>query len=153
MRNILVITLLLLFTQIAFSQTADQYYNKAIDKEEQKDFLYASVLIDKAIQLNDTNIWYWLKKAEIKMNMSESELAINYIKTAISIDPANAEPYNRAGAFYDSRGYNDSAVYMYNMAMNKAQSDAQKFSYLMNLGAAKISVMDYEGALNDFREF
>ncbi|MCK4663253.1 MAG: tetratricopeptide repeat protein [Bacteroidales bacterium] len=152
MKHLAIITILVFISQVAFSQQAEEFYEKAKTKEKQKDFQYASILIDKAIELNDTNIWYWLKKAEIQLNMEESYLTIDYIKRAISIDSTNSEPYNRAGSYYNSRGLKDSSIYMYNKAIRFAENDTIRYSYVMNRGTAKISVMDYKGALEDFKD-
>lgn len=134
----------------ARAQTAEDFFEKAKIQEEKKDFQYASILIDKAIQLDDTNMWYWLEKADIQLNLDDSYLAIESIRKAIAIDSTQPEPYNRAGSYYQNRGIIDSAINMYDMAINLAPNDSSRFSYLHNRGSAKVSERDFEGGRLDY---
>ena len=151
MKHVLSVALLLAFF-IARAQNAEYYFEKAKEKEQQKDFQYASVLIDKAIQQNGTNAWYYLKKAEIQLELPRPHDAIRYIKKAILLDTTLAEAYNRAGGFYNSRGYKDSSMVMYDQAIKLAKNDTARHAYLLNRGALKIIFMDYKGSLADFEE-
>ena len=150
MKHITVSILLISLSQFVYAQTGEYFFEKAKIKEEQKDYQYASILIDKAIQLDDTNIWYWLKKAEIQLNTKEPYLAIKYIKRAISIDSTKSEPYNRGGTFYESRGLIDSSIYMYNKAIKFAKNDTIRYSYIQNRGNSKAAKRDFEGARIDY---
>lgn len=152
MRGSVVVILFCLLGANVQAQQGDEYYTMAIEKREKKDYSYASILIDKAIQLNKNNPWYYLEKATIQLKLSDSDQAIRYIKKAIDADTTFAEAYSRAGRFYSSRGFPDSALVMFDNAIRLAKDDTVKHVYLMNRGTHKASYMDYEGAAADLEE-
>ncbi len=149
MKQLTICFFLIFISNCIFSQSSEDFFELAKKKEAQKDYQYASVLIDKAIQLNDTNSWYWLAKSEIQLHLKEPYLALTYIKKAISIDTTDAEPYNRAGSFFESSDLIDSAIYMYNIAIKFAKKDTIRYSYINNRANARTAIRDFEGARVD----
>ena len=142
-----------IFLSVTLSaQTAKEYADMASAKMENKDYRNALAFIDRAIQLNDTNQWYLMDKADIELHLYGSRDAINTILKAIPLNRKNAEVYNRAGNLYGSGGLIDSAIYMYNFAIKYAKTDTAKFGYLQNRGTAKIGNRNFEGAKQDFEK-
>ncbi|MBN4065932.1 tetratricopeptide repeat protein [Candidatus Amoebophilus asiaticus] len=150
MKEILLIISILFISTIAYSQDADKYSDMADAKIEQGDFQYAMVLIEKAIALNETNQWFYLKKAEIQFKLSGPLDAIQILQQAILLNPEKPEPYNRVGSYYESAGITDSAIIMYNLAINHSENDTAKYAYIMNRGAAKAGRRDFKEALKDY---
>jgi len=142
-----------IFASIAHSaQTAKEYADMASKKVENKDYRNALDFIDRAIQLNDTNQWYPIQKAEIELNLFGPTEALSVIFKAMRLNRKNAEFYNRAGIYYESAGVTDSALYMYNMAIKFAKDDTTKFAYILNRGTAKAGHRDFEGARVDYEK-
>ncbi len=148
------ITILSIFaaSSYTYGQTAIEYSDKADMQIERKDYQYAMVLIEKAIALNDTNQWYYLKKSEIQFELSGPLDAIKIAKQAININNESPEPYNRVGNYYESAGIVDSAIMMYDAAINYANNDTARYSYIMNRGTAKSSNRDFKGAIKDYEK-
>lgn len=142
--------LLTILISFSFAQTAAEFDKMADKKMELKDYQYAMVLINKAIALDAKNKWYYLKKADIQFNLSGPAEAIKIVKTAILLDTKEAESYSRAGTYYSSAGWADSAIDMYNTAIKFAKNDTLKNYYISNRGAAKYGIRDFEGAVKDF---
>jgi tetratricopeptide (TPR) repeat protein len=138
-----------LFCQTDNPVRAKDFYGKAKAKEEQKDYQYALQLINKAVELNDTNVWYRLEKADIQWKLNALDEAIKTVKAAIRLNPSEPESYSRAGTFYSARGMSDSSIFMYNQAIQLATIDSVKMIYLLNRGTAKEGYMDYKGSLED----
>lgn len=149
-------SLVLLFSACfltAFSQSTDEIVKLAQEKLAQKDYQYSMVLIEKAINENDSDQWLYLIKAEIEANMYGPSEALKTIRKVIKKNPAFAEAYNRAGTFYSSAGFADSSIAMYSMAIKLTpNNDSLKYIYITNRGAAKASFRDYEGALKDYEK-
>ncbi|MGE0637515.1 MAG: tetratricopeptide repeat protein [Bacteroidia bacterium] len=133
-----------------FSQDAETLSDMAQEKYEQKDYQYALVLIEKAIEKNDTNEWYYMQKAQIVFNLHGLHEAIEALKSAEKINPEQTEIYNRAGMYYQSAGKVDSAITNYDKGIRLAKSDTLKMMYLTGRGTTKGRFRDFEGALKDF---
>jgi len=135
--------------QFSVAQTAASLEAASKIKEQQKDYQYAIVLIDKAIAINDTNIWYYIEKSELELNANRISEVMPCLWKAMLLKPKEAESYNRAGTFYSSIGNADSALYMMNKALSLATADSIKASYYLNRGTVKAGIMDFAGALED----
>ena len=144
------VLLLMVHTPLLFGQSAEEYKEMAEKKMELKNYQYAMELMNKAIALDTKNQWYYLRKADIQFRLSGPTDAIKTVKQAMSLDTKAAEPYNRAGSYYDSGGFPDTAIMMYNEAIKYAKDDTMKYSYTMNRGVAKGSMRDFPGAIKDF---
>jgi len=138
------------FSSALIAQDAEEYIKKAEEKIEKQDYQYAMVLIDKALAINDTNIWYYLLKADVQFKLTGPKDALGIINQAIEIDNQAAEPYNRAGIYLESGGVFDLAIEMYDYAISLATNDSAKHSYIMNRGVAKTASRNFEGAVEDF---
>ena len=151
MKKIIILLLLIIPFKWIFSQSEEDFIKLSNEKFEKKDFKYALVLIEKVIALDVTNQWYYLKKAEIEFNLYGPMQALKTVKKSIRINSKTAEPYNRAGLFYSSAGYADSAILMFDLAIkNSNDNDTMRFTYLLNRGSAKAAVMDFTGAAKDY---
>ncbi len=154
MKRQLLLLIFLLASKFIFSQSADELIEMADAKFDQKDYKYALVLIEKAIALNDTNQkWYYLKKSEIEFKLYGPMVSIQTLKDVLKTNKNFAEAYNRAGTFYSSAGYADSAIMMYNLALKyTSNGDSLKYYYLSNRGTAKAAIRDFAGAAKDYEK-
>ncbi len=143
---------LVLTTLIIHAQTAKEFASMADEKSKLENYQDAYDLINKAIMLNDTNEWYPLSKAEIELRLFGPREAISTVYQAIKLNRKNSEYYNRIGSYYDSFGYADSAIYMYNIAIKYAINDTIKYAYILNRGTAKKTKRDFEGAKKDYED-
>jgi tetratricopeptide (TPR) repeat protein len=134
------------------AQTAKEYSEMADTKIENNDYRNALEFINRAIQLNDTNQWYPIQKAEIELKLYGPSEALSVIFKAMHLNRKNSEFYNRAGIYYESAGVTDSAIYMYNLALKFAKDDTTKYAYILNRGTAKASKRDFEGAKLDYEK-
>jgi tetratricopeptide (TPR) repeat protein len=134
------------------AQTAKEFSEMASSKIENKDYRNALEFINRAIQLNDTNQWYPIQKAEIEFKLYGPTEALSVIFKAMPLNRKNSEFYNRAGIYYESGGIADSAIYMYNMAIRYAKSDTIKYAYILNRGTARAGHRDFEGARVDYEK-
>lgn len=141
-----------LLSFLSEGQTAAEYAGMALQKIQKEDYQYALVMIDKAIAINDTNVGYYLTKAQIELKLYGSLQALKTTFKAISINRKDPEPYSRAGTLYVSRNITDSAIYMFNLAIKYATNDTLRNMYLMNRGTAKMNTRDFEGARADFEK-
>lgn len=152
MLRYLMLLALLACSLAAYPQSAAELAEMAEKKLEKDDYQYALVLIEKAIAKNDSNQWYYLTKADIERKLYGSRQALKTVFKAISINRKNPEPYSRAGTLYASRNMADSAIYMFDLAVKRAPDDTTKNMYLMNRGAAKQMIRDFEGARADYEQ-
>ena len=149
--RIIVLSILLMFTGLKmYSQNANEYFEMAQQKIEQKNYQYAMVLIEKAINIDNQNQWYYLLKAEIQFKSHNPLEAIETVKECILINPKEPEPYNRAGSYYNQVNIPDSSILMYDLAIQNAKSDSSKYNFIMNRGVTKLTKRDFESALKDF---
>ncbi|MCR9252843.1 MAG: tetratricopeptide repeat protein [bacterium] len=133
-----------------FAQSYEDYERKSDEKYKEGDYQYAMVLINKAIQLNDTSVRLLLKKSDLEFELSGPREAFAIAKSASDLDKSNPMPYNQMATFYNSGGLIDSAIAMYNKAIELANSDLEKYMYISNRGTAKLGMRDFEGAAEDF---
>ena len=152
MKTLKVVLFLSAFPFFLFAQDAETYATMAQEKYELKDYKYALVLIDKAIEQEAGNEWYYLFKAEVVSDLYNHREGLKVVKQAIKVNPANSEPYNRMATYYSSLGILDSSIIYYDKAIQHATDDTTRIVYLTNRGAVKLTYRDVDGAIKDFEE-
>lgn len=75
------------------------------------------------------------------------DAALQYLNSAIAIDPSDARSYNLRGVIYHLKGENDEAIKNYNMAIAFNPKDADFYN---NRGLAYYSNGEYERALREY---
>jgi tetratricopeptide (TPR) repeat protein len=91
-----------------------------------------------------------MQKAEIELKLYGPREAISTVTKALKLNRKNSEYYNRIGSYYESSGYADSAIFMYNIAIKYAKTDTIKYAYILNRGTAKTSKRDFVNAKTDY---
>lgn len=152
MKRVLPIIFIALAYVTCFGQTADEYIDLAKSKLETKDYNYALTLVEKSITLDTTNVWSRLLKSEVLLELNRVQDAANELAYALYIDSTNAETYNRIGDLFLSLNDLPGSLSYYDKAIDYAQSDSTKLSYLANRATAKGVLRDFEGAISDFEE-
>ena len=89
-------------------------------------------------------------KAEVLLNLNRVDAAANELANALDIDSTNAEVCNRIGEFFLSLNDLNGALSFYDKAIEFADTDTLKMSYLVNRATAKGVLRDFEGSIADF---
>lgn len=82
-----------------------------------------------------------------KYRNGDFDEAVQYLNSAIAIDPSDAKSYNVRGVIYHLKGENDEAIRNYNMAIAFNSNDADFYN---NRGLAYHSKGEYEKARKDY---
>lgn len=117
---------------------AEEFYNQSRTFIGTRDYESALEYIDKALELDNMCVEYYIQKGIVLANMSQFSKAIEEMRKALKIDKGCAEAYFHIGNFlvmlkdmklgmenYNkavSLGYTDSQIY-FNMAMVYANED------------------------------
>ena len=99
MKSIL-ITIALLVSGLAYGQTAEEYFNRALDKEELEDYRGAITDYSKAIGLNpevNVGVASYLNRGLCKTKSEDYRGAIVDFSKAIELKPNFAEAYYERG--------------------------------------------------------
>lgn len=78
MKKLFLIISIIFSSIIAFGQSADDYYRKALDAADRRMHIYVEDFMDKAIKLDSTKAEYYLLRA--KSNTIETTDTLKYIK-------------------------------------------------------------------------
>lgn len=97
------------------------------------------------VRNNIGNAYYERGSSEYSNN--DYNAAIQYLNSAIAINPSDTRSYNLRGVIYHLKGENDKAINNYNMAMAFNPNDAVFYN---NRGLAYHSKGEYEKALRDY---
>ncbi|MBK6986476.1 MAG: hypothetical protein IPH32_17865 [Bacteroidetes bacterium] len=129
----------------SFSTNCKRIFGDGKHKIENKDYRNALEFINRAIQLNDTNQWYPIQKAEIEFNLYGPTEALSVIFKAMSLNRKNSEFYNRAGIYYESGVFQilPFICTTWQLGMQKA---IRLNMFILNRGTAKAGHRDFEGA-------
>ena len=96
MKKILLLVLIFV-TSLTFGQTAIEYFNKAVDKDELKDYRGAIEDYTKAIELNSEYSNAYLGRGSSKPNLQDNTGAIEDYTKAIELDPNYSDAYYNRG--------------------------------------------------------
>ena len=93
----LLIVLILFFSYDAYSQTAEDYFERAYDKDENGDYYGAISDLNKAIELSSDYTIAYFNRGLAKSNLKDYYGAISDYTKAIELDPDYADAYNNRG--------------------------------------------------------
>jgi tetratricopeptide (TPR) repeat protein len=148
MRKILAMSLMLFSIQ-CIAQSADEYYQDAVDSYGNDNYKQAIAKIDKAIDLDSNQSDYYLLKGDALVQLQEWQGAYEFYSQGI-------EKFPEVSSFYNGRGYvlttvqqYDYAIEDYSRAMLYAESDTLRHMYVNNRAAAKLSMRDFKGGYED----
>ena len=91
------IFLFLLFSQLGFSQTASEWFDKGYIATNNKQFESAIEYFDKAIELNPNYTLAYFSRGFSKLNLMEFQEAIFDFDKTIQLTPNNALAYSLRG--------------------------------------------------------
>jgi len=129
-------------------QTAEEYYYKAENKIKKGYFRLAIKDLNKAIELNPDNEWYYISKANTKVSINEDVYgAIADLNKAIDLNPNNSLIYivraSAKGLLNDLNGL----IKDVNKGIELNPNDGYPY-YLRALG--KKELKEYDAAIADF---
>jgi tetratricopeptide (TPR) repeat protein len=152
MKRLLFVLVIQLIPVFVFPQSADSFYEKSEQKFEQGQSLDALELIERAIEIDKSNIWYYLHKSEIEIKLHQIDEALGDVKHAIRLKPNASEPYNRLALLYQSIQERDSALLSYQRAMKHAETDTVYNHLLLNRATAHLGFMEWGDAIKDLEK-
>jgi len=128
-------------------QTADIYYNQAVDKYDLDEYTGAIALINKALELNPQYSESYFLRASCKKQLKDYRGAITDFNTVIELNPNKYRAYVLRGGAFGILNEQKHALDDFNKAieLNSNDSDAYLFR-----GMTKFSLGDKEGGCLDY---
>ena len=123
MKKILLLVLIFI-TSINYGQTSEEYFNKAIDKDELKDYRGAIEDYTKAIVINPNDSDSYQNRGSSKCNLEDYQGAIADYTKAISINPNFSLAYFNRGISKLNLNQKESACLDWIKAEELGYSDA-----------------------------
>lgn len=151
-QQILLFGLFTLLSLTSFAQTADEYYKKASALYDKGDYTNAIVNIDKALQFDTENTKYLLLKGNTYDKAKKYQEAFDTYTKAINADPKDAYLYNQRGLLLMKILETEYAIQDFSKALEFEKEDSTRLTLLLNRGASKINMRDFQGAYEDFTD-
>ena len=111
------------------SKTAQDFYNRGLEKSQQKDFQGAIEHYTRAIELDQTFIDAYLKRCEMRYKLGENKGVLEDCYQVLKIDPQVAKAYYYQGRARYRLGYGQSAIDSYTQAIRQDKNYAQAYYY------------------------
>lgn len=144
-----ILFLLLLSTFFtAFSQSALDYYTKAVVKFKNGDYAGAAIEYTRAIELNQSSVLY-SNRGVCYYRIERLDEALADYEQAILKDSNNADAYYNKGNLLRSIERNNEALIAYDKAIITDSSDKK---FYQNRGTVKSFLGDDLGAIKDFNK-
>lgn len=128
---------------------AVQYYMIAQEKYYAKDYNQAITHLDKAIQLNPEDAFYFMGRGGIKDALGKHDDAIDDYNQAIKLDPENIHAYNARGStknyIEDYKGAKDDYTKIIKLDHNNGEAYKAR-------GNINLKLKNYQAAFEDFTE-
>lgn len=150
MKFILYITILLVSISNLLSQSANEYYENARLKFNQKDFKAALKDIDKASALDSSNTYILNFKAQILFDLKEYQESFDLYTQTIAQYP-NSESYSGRAILFETIGEYKYALDDYTSAIVKAENDTILQYAYSNRGAYKMRMRNFNAAYDDLK--
>ncbi|HPB02461.1 MAG TPA: tetratricopeptide repeat protein [Bacteroidales bacterium] len=138
-----------LFFLIANSQTADEYYEKAVNSVNSNHYSAGLRLIDKAISLDADKADYYIIKAVCYHNLEKYDEALETYDTAMQLFPDSAFLYSLRGVQLQSMRIFDKALANHNIAIKLAKDDSLSIMCYVNRSACYMATRNFKMAYND----
>jgi tetratricopeptide (TPR) repeat protein len=148
---ILIFILSLSFLSSVFSQTKEEYYEKASDFYDKSDYTKSIDNINKALDLDSTNGRYLRLKGNTLVKAKRFLEAFDTYSTAIKFNPKDAVAYNQRGLLLMTMQEEEQSINDFSDALKFEKTDSIRLSLYLNRGAAKINIRNFQGAYDDFR--
>ncbi len=145
--------LFLLFTLAAIhsqAQSKEGFYKKASDFFDHKDYANAVEQIDLALELDPDNSEYLLLKGNSLYELKQYQSSYDTYTKIITLHPGNVIALNQRGLLLNTIGEFDRSIKDFDTALSFASADSLRLGLLINRGAAKTSIRDFQGAYNDY---
>ncbi|MEO9256937.1 MAG: tetratricopeptide repeat protein [Crocinitomicaceae bacterium] len=133
----------------AYSQTAKDYKEEAINAYKQKDYSTALKAIEKSIKLDPKNPDSYCTKAQTLYELKKYKEAYQTYNDALAIFPKNYSLYFDRGNFHLTSQEFDFAIRDFTSAMEFAKNDTLKYTALLNRASAKLSRREFESCYDD----
>lgn len=140
------ISLLLILSINAFSQTADDFYNNGSAKANAGDLIGAIKDFDKAISVDQNFSPAYYNRGTAKLMLNENEAAIKDFNKAISLKPDYSNAYSNRGVARMKLGENKNALEDLNNSIKLDQKNVN--AYFMR-GQLKLQMDDVDGGCAD----
>ncbi len=128
---------------------AVQYYMIAQEKYFAKDYNQAITHLDKAIQLNPKDTFYFMSRGGVKDALGKHDDALDDYNQAIKLDPENIHAYNARGStknhIEDYKGAKDDYSKIIKLDPNNGEAYTAR-------GNINLKLKNYQAALEDFIE-
>ena len=110
-------------------KTALDYYNRALQHTQAKEYRQAIEDYTEAIKINPRFVDAYLKRCEMRYKMGDNQGVLSDCQEVLNIDPTVAKAYYYQGRARYSLGYSDPAIESYNSAIAQEQNYPQAHYY------------------------
>ena len=128
-------------------QTAEEYFYRALEKQNKKDYYGAIADYTKAIEINPNYTDAYINRGNAKRNLEDNYGAIADYTKAIEINPNDADAYYNRGIAKEELKDSYGAIADYTKAIEINPNDAAAYR---NRGISKARNGDYYGAIADY---
>ena len=128
---------------------AVQYYMIAQEKYSTKDYNQAITHLDKVIQLNPEDTFYFMSRGGVKDALGKHDDAIDDYNQAIKLDPENIHAYNARGSTKDHIGDYKGAKDDYSKSIKLDHNNGEAYKARGNIN---LKIKNYQAAFEDFTE-
>ena len=126
-----------------------QYYMIAQEKYHAKDYNQAITHLDKAIQLNPEDTFYFMTRGGVKDALGKHDDAIDDYNQAIKVDPENIHAYNARGSTKNHIGDYKGAIDDYSKIIKLDRNNGEAYKARGNIN---LKLKNYQAAFEDFTE-
>ncbi len=127
--------------------SAEEYFNRAFEKYEAKDYSGAIADYDKAIELDPQNAFAYYNRGTARKDKGDMDGAIADFNRAIELDPQDIFIYCLRGIVRKDKGDMDGAIADFNRAIELDPQNA--FAYI-NRSKAYIRRLNFIAGVRDF---
>ena len=110
-------------------KTAQDFYNRGLNKSQRKNFQKAIEDYTKAIELDANFIDAYLKRCEMRYKLGDNKGVLEDCAQVLRIDPCMAKAHYYQGRARYRLGYGQSAIDSYTQAIYQDQNYAQAYYY------------------------